>query len=65
MIKASVLIELTDNHITALWAKANDQEFARVHLTPADNEEWIKMIIKVVNKSKEVLKPRRTEIEKS
>jgi hypothetical protein len=64
MIKAQILIELQDSLITRIWAKADGQEFTRVHLTPKDGEELIKSIGKIVQKSKDILSPRRARIGK-
>lgn len=59
MSKAKVLLELEDNHIEKMWAKAGEQDYVRVHLTPIHNSGFIKLIIESVSKSKEVMKPRK------
>ena len=65
MIKAQILIELQDSLITKIWAKADGQEFTRVHLSPKDGVELIKVIGKIVQKSKDILTPRRARIGKA
>ena len=64
-IRSIIVFELTDNTVNKMWAKSEASEnFHRVHLSPKNAEDLIKVLQLTVSQSQVVLKPRRTVIEK-